>query len=150
MAFATTTLRVNQRPVGHNAHLNVQLWRLNSAKILCMVYIENKPFSWIYDNSPTDNWPTRRFTDSVFSPTADSLTWPLTDTTSHRHNLKKKNLKNHRLTRRHSPTVTIPGKWMKENLSVNHKISLFVKADKKIPSVGIIICFRHHFDVWSC
>ena len=24
----------NQRPMGHNAHLNVQLWRLYSAKIL--------------------------------------------------------------------------------------------------------------------
>ena len=44
--------------------------------------------AWIYDNSPTDNWPTWRFTGSVFSPTADSPTRPLTNTTSHK--IKKK------------------------------------------------------------
>ena len=70
-----------------------------------------------------DHWPTRQVTDTIF--------------------LKK----SHRLTRRTSPTVTIPGKWMKENRSDNHKVSLFVKADKKIPSVGIIFCFRHHYRV---
>ena len=65
-------------------------------------------------------------------------THALTDTTSHRHNFKFF-LKNHWLTRPHSPTVTIPGKWMKENLSVNHKVSLFIKAHKKIPSVWTMV-----------
>ena len=40
---------------------------------------------------------------------------------------------------------TIPGKWMEENGSVNHIVSLFVKADKKIPnntSSRVTLVFR--------
>ena len=78
-----------------------------------------RPILWVKSES-LDNWPTWWFTDSVSSQTANSSTRPLTDMTSHRQNFQK----THRLTRQHSPTVTIPGKWMKENRSINHKVYL--------------------------
>ena len=51
-----------------------------------------------YDNSTTDNWPTRQLSDSNFSPTTNSPPRPLADTTSHRQFFLK--------THRHSPTLT--------------------------------------------
>ena len=62
----------------------------------------------IYDNSPTDNWPTRQLSDGTFSPTTNSPTRPLADTTSHRHFFKKLTG-----TRRHSPTETFQEKGWK-------------------------------------
>ena len=64
----------------------------------CEFYL---PLKRIYDNSPTDNWPTRQLSDGTFSPTTNSSTRPLADTTSHRHFFKKLTD-----TRRHSLTVT--------------------------------------------
>ena len=64
-------------------------------------------YSCLYKgNSPTDNWPTRRFTDGVFF--TDSR---LTDTTSDRHDksqtkLKKKKKKKKKNSPRHSTTLT--------------------------------------------
>ena len=43
----------------------------------------------IYDNSPTDNWPTCQLTDSKYSPTTNSPTRLLTDRTSHRQRMRK-------------------------------------------------------------
>ena len=60
-----------------------------------------KAYGRIYDNSPTDNWPTRQLSDSNFSPTTNSPTRPLDDKTSHRHFFKKLTD-----TCRHSPTLT--------------------------------------------
>ena len=74
----------------------------------------------IYDNSPTDNWPTRQLCDSNFSPTTNSPTRPLADTTSHRQFFLK--------THRHSPTLTdraFPRKGVKRNISYNVNIALF-------------------------
>ena len=81
----------------------------------------------IYDNSPIDNWPTRRFTDIVFfffffhrQTTHRHDHWPTRQVTDKIvDNVEKTN----RLTRRHSPTVTIPGKWMKIKRSVNRIVS---------------------------
>ena len=75
----------------------------------------------IYDNSPTDSWPTRRFTDSVFFFT-DSPTRPLTDTTSHRQNLQ--NLKKNSPT--YSPTFTdsyYSWKMNEKKSSINHIVT---------------------------
>ena len=36
----------NQRPIGHNAHLNVQLWKLYSAKILSMLHARKTNLSF--------------------------------------------------------------------------------------------------------
>ena len=69
------------------------------------------------DRQPADTTNRRQcfFTDSQ-----------LTDTTIDQHDKSQTKLKKntHWLTRRHSPTVTIPGKWMNENCSVNHEVYL--------------------------
>ena len=73
----------------------------------------------------TDNWPTRRFTDSVFSLTSNSPTRPLTDRTSHWQKLKK-------LTDTHWQ-VTMSGKWMKEKHFITNTMSVYSsKEDTKI------------------
>ena len=54
-------------------------------------------------------------------------------------------------SRTHSPTVTNPRKWMKKNCSVNHKVSFFIKADKKIPknmSSRITLVFNHYLCIY--
>ena len=112
-----------------------------------------KRWIWrIYDNSPTDTWPTRRFSDSVFSPTADSPTRPLTDTTI-TDKIKTKIKIKIRNSPTHLPTLTDSYySWkMNERKSFCQPQSQFIRQSReKIPRFGILFCFRHHFDVSNC